>query len=124
MKQKPSMASRVRKMIEQGSSNKEIIEKLKIKPQIVYNMRYQLNKERGLGAIGKPTPAPASGIGTPPKQRRKVRAGTGITPPAPEPAINSLPITKPGEFVEMPITMVEPPSLWQRIKGWFRGVHA
>jgi len=34
---------------------------------------------------------------------------------------NTQPITA-GEWVDLPITMVEPkPTLWERIKGWFRG---
>lgn len=88
MRKKMSTAAKVRRMIEKGYTTKDIAEKLKVKPQVVYNIRYQVNKERGLGAIGKPAPTPADGIGTPPpkptkptKPTRKVRAGTGITAP-------------------------------------------
>ena len=82
MSKKLSTAEKVRRMIDQGHTNKAIIEKLGIKPQAVYNIRYQINKARGLGAIGTPTPVPVEGIGAPPKKRtRKVRAGTGITLP-------------------------------------------
>lgn len=129
MKKYKSTAQRIRALIDKGYNNKAIIEKLKCKPQAVYNIRYQLNKERGLGSIGA-LPKPVDGIGEPPKKRtRKVRAGTGIVPPA-----NDVPILKPtkpyapmqGEWVDrhepaLPITMIEPPTLWQRIKGWFRG---
>jgi len=74
MKRKLSTAGKVRRMIDQGHTNKAIIEKLGIKPQAVYNIRYQINKARGLGAIGTPTPVPVEGIGAPPKKRtRKVR---------------------------------------------------
>ena len=76
MSKKLSTAEKVRRMIDQGHTNKAIIDKLGIKPQVVYNMRYQINKARGLGAIGQATPHPAEGIGAPPKKRtRKVRAG-------------------------------------------------
>ena len=124
MKKYKSTAQRIRALIDKGYNNKAIIEKLKCKPQAVYNIRYQLNKERGLGSIGA-LPKPVDGIGEPPKKRtRKVRAGTGIASadawmpppllPVPEPS-------KPNEIKELPITMIEPPTLWQRIKGWFRG---
>ena len=130
MRKKLSTAEKVRRLIDQGHTNKAIIEKLGVKPQVVYNMRYQINKARGLGAIGKATPHPVEGIGAPPKRTRKVKpAGTGISPSA-----NDVPILKPtkpyapmqGEWVDrhepaLPITMIEPPTLWQRIKGWFRG---
>ena len=136
MKRKLSTAGKIRRMIDQGHTNKAIIEKLGIKPQAVYNIRYQINKARGLGAIGTPTPVPVEGIGAPPKKRtRKVRAGTGINPSA-----NAVPILKPtkpyepmpGEWVDRapvkaegepvyPITMIEKPTLWERVKGWFRG---
>jgi len=131
MKRKLSMAEKVRRLIDQGYTNKAIIEKLGIKPRVVYNMRYQLNKARGLGAIGQVTPTPTEGIGAPPKKRkytRRLPAGTGINPPDPAlvgPPIVTTPngeglVPKPGEFKELPITM-EQPTLWQRIKGWFRG---
>ena len=128
MRKKTSTAQRIRSLIDSGYNNKAIIEKLKCKPQAVYNIRYQLNKERGLGSIGA-LPNPVSGIGAPPKKRtRKVRAGTGIVSD-PKPVINpaqnmwlhDAPALQ-GAKPYMPITMIEPkPTLWQRIKGWFRG---
>jgi len=140
MKRKLSTAEKVRRMIDQGHTNKAIIEKLGIKPQAVYNIRYQINKERGLGAIGKPTPAPAEGIGAPPKRKRKVRAGTGINTIPVDPPINALPykvghptmedirnqygqapVRAEGEPV-FPITMIEPPTPWQRVKERFRNL--
>ncbi len=127
MRKKTSTAQRIRSLIDSGYNNKAIIEKLKCKPQAVYNIRYQLNKERGLGSIGA-LPNPVSGIGAPPKKRtRKVRAGTGIVSD-PKPVINPAqnayqfaPVKREGEPVYMPITMIEKPTLWERIKGWFRG---
>jgi len=135
MKKPTSMSAKVRRMIDQGHNNKAIVEKLGVKPQAVYNMRYQLNKARGLGAIGKPAPTPTAGIGAPPKKRtRKVKAGelASLPTPTPEPVITTSsgeayvlrPYPAPLQGVEpyMPITMIEPePTLWQRIKGWFRG---
>ena len=107
MRKKPSTAQRIRSMIDKGHNNKAIIEKLKCKPQAVYNIRYQLNKQRGLGSIGT-LPQPTDGIGAPPKPRKRKPEGTGIAhDPAP-----------------MAITMFEPEptlSLWQRVKRIFRG---
>ena len=125
MSKQISTTQRIRTLIDKGYNNKDIIAKLKCKPQAVYNIRYQLNKERGLGSIGE-LPKPTEGIGAPPKKRtRKIRAGTGIALDA-KPLINpaqnawqAAPVKREGEPV-FPITMVEP-TLWQRIKGWFRG---
>ena len=121
MKKPMSMSAKMRRMINQGHNNRAIIEKLGVKPQAVYNMRYQLNKARGLGAIGKPTPAPTTGIGAPPKRTRKVKAGElaslPTTPWTPPPI---LPVPEPKPY--MPITMVEPkPTLWERIVRFFKG---
>ena len=132
MRKRTPIAHKVRNMIEQGHTTKEIVAKLKVKPQIVYNMRYQVNKAKGLGSIGKPAPAPTEGVGTPPKRKytRKVRAGTGINAPDPAPIVTlpngtSYVLPKPVSQAEpgevMPITMIERPSLWQRITGWLRG---
>lgn len=116
MAKQKSMAQRVRGMIDRGHTNREIINKLGVKPQMVYNLRYQINKARGLGSIGKPTPKPAEGIGAPPKRVRRVRAGTGIN--IHEPLIMVAP-TKREPFA---ITMIEPePTLWERIKRFFTG---
>lgn len=136
MKRKLSTAEKVRRMIDQGHTNKAIIEKLGIKPQVVYNIRYQINKARGLGAIGTPAPTPVAGIGAPPKKRKYTRrapAGTGInqTPNLPLLAEPNEPVitTPHGEaYVLRPyplnsygeITMVEPPTLWERIKRFFK----
>ena len=121
MRKKTTTSQRIRSLIDSGYNNKAIIEKLKCKPQAVYNIRYQLNKARGLGSIGA-LPNPTDGIGAPPKRTRKIRAGTGIKS---EPyGFGSAPIKTEGQPVEymFPVTMIEPkPTLWQRIKGWFRG---
>ena len=121
---KQSTSQRIRALIDKGYNNKDIIAKLKCKPQAVYNIRYQLNKERGLGSIGA-LPKPTDGIGAPPKRKytRRVRGGKlASLPPAPH-EFGSAPIKAEGQPVAyMPITMVEPkPTLWERVKGWFRG---
>ena len=124
MKTKTSMAQRIRALIDKGYNNKDIIAKLQCKPQAVYNIRYQLNKERGLGSIGE-LPKPTEGIGVPPKRKytRKVRAGELASLPEPStyvhPAQNVYP--RPTLPTELEITMIEPPTLWQRVKRWFRG---
>jgi len=95
MRKKKSATQRVRELIEQGHNNKFIVDKLKCKPQVVYNVRYQINKTKGLGALSQ--------------------QGTGISTPL---------VWNPPPLMPMPITMEEPPTLWQRIKGWFRGTNA
>jgi hypothetical protein len=109
MRKKKSATQRVRELIEQGHNNKFIVDKLKCKPQVVYNVRYQINKTKGLGALSQQ----GTGISAPPLA---VWTSPSITP-------NTTPI-KAGEWVDLPITMEEPPTLWQRIKGWFRGTNA
>jgi hypothetical protein len=126
MRKKTTTSQRIRSLIDSGYNNKAIIEKIKCKPQAVYNIRYQINKARGLGSIGE-LPNPTNGIGAPPKRTRKIRAGELASLPPSKPAINpaqnAWPYDAPalqGAEPYMPITMVEP-TLWQRIKGWFRG---
>jgi hypothetical protein len=131
MAKQKSMSQRVREMIDRGYPNKTIIEKLGVKPQVVYNLRYQINKERGLGAIGKPAPRPSAGIGAPPKRTRKPRAKelASLPPTKPEPTEPVITTACGEAYVLRPypldsygqITMIEPPTLWERIKGWFRG---
>ena len=126
MKRKLSTAEKVRRMIDQGHTNKAIIEKLGCKPQAVYNIRYQVNKERGLGAIGKPAPTPAEGIGAPPKRTRKAKpVGTGIT--SATDVVNARPILRPkldsAPVQPYAITMIEPPpTAWERVKERFRNL--
>jgi hypothetical protein len=122
VKKQISISQRIRTMIDGGHNNKAIIDKLKCKPQAVYNIRYQVNKERGLGSIGS-LPKPTEGIGAPPKRRyvRKENAETGIT--APYPKVNPYqfaPMRPTTPMPDMQITIVKP-TLWQRVKEWFRG---
>jgi hypothetical protein len=119
MKKKPSTAQRIYAMIDSGYNNKAIIAIIKCKPQAVYNARYHLNKGRGLGSIGPA--APLANLDVPPKRKytRKVKAGTGIvdTRLMYNPAQNAYQFEPSSP---MHITMAEP-TLWERIKGWFRG---
>jgi hypothetical protein len=101
MAKQKSMTQRVRELIDRGYNNKTIIDKLGCKPQVVYNIRYTINKQRGLGAIGTPAPKPTEGIGAPPKRAYK-RKGTGIN----NPVTHDVPA--PAEPMPMPITMIEP----------------
>lgn len=129
-----SMSQRVREMIDRGHTNKTIIERLNVKPQVVYNMRYQINKARGLGSIGKPAPKPAEGIGTPPKRNVRPKELASIIEaerkqksalsPEQQHALVEETLRHHPEFLDKPpfaITMIEKPTLWERIKGWFRG---
>jgi hypothetical protein len=116
MPKQTSISQRIRALIERGYPNKSIIEKLNCKPQMVYNIRYQINKARGLGSL------PSA-----PKRKYTRRAGpvTGIAPdPWTPPDLVPVPTLKPTEPY-MPITMIETkPTLWERVKGWFRGANA
>ena len=114
MKKLNNTSQRIRVMIDGGHTNKAIIDRLKCKPQAVYNTRYQLNKERGLGSIGT-LPKPTVGIGAPPKRKytRRAKAETGI-------AYATNQYSWPYPHGTAPEIMTKP-TLWQRIKGWFRG---
>ena len=133
MRTKTNISQRIRSLIDGGYNNKAIIEKLKCKPQAVYNIRYQINKERGLGSIGT-LPKPKDGIGVPPKRAytRRIKAGTGIAlDPKVGDNVGGLVLTDVGNGVlrwvapprlpVLSVTMIEPPTLWERVKRWFRG---
>ena len=132
MNKQISTTQRIRTLIDKGYNNKDIIAKLKCKPQAVYNIRYQINKARGLGSIGE-LPNPTNGIGVPPKKRtRKIRAGELASLPEMSPerkrelsqALVAETLRHHPEFADKPpfaITMIEKPTLWERVKGWFRG---
>jgi transposase-like protein len=63
-----SKAAKVRKMLGDGVPPKEIAKRLGIKPQNVYNIKYQASKKQGVGALPKPTLI-KSGIVTAPRKR-------------------------------------------------------
>ena len=89
-----SLSQRIATLINKGVSNREIVTRLKCKPQQVYNTRYYMkNKE-------KPADKP--------KRKYVHKTTTPIaTPIAAE--VNAPLITR----------NYEEPSLWQRIKRWF-----
>jgi len=104
MRARTKVTKRIHALIDKGYTNKAIIKKLECKPQSVYNLRYRINRELGLGATdeSKKYTAPVDGIGVPPRKKRKYvrrNVGTGIS---------------------TPVFSVQP-TLWQRIKGWFNG---
>ena len=136
MRKQKTMTEKIRRMIDGGYTNKAIIEELGCKPQAVYNIRYQVNKERGLGALGAPAPKPVEGIGTPPK-KRKPRAkpvGTGITPTPMSPETRKQfaqelvaeTLRHHPEFANKPpfaITMIEPePTIFDKVRERFRNL--
>ena len=49
-----SKAEKVRKMLSEGIPPKEIARRVGVKPQNVYNIKYQTNKKQGIGALPKP----------------------------------------------------------------------
>jgi hypothetical protein len=128
MRTKTNTSQRIRTLIHKGYNNKAIIEKLQCKPQAVYNIRYQMNKERGLGSIGT-LPKPTDGIGAPPKRKYTRRVKAGDLASLPEPynvtTLNHQSVREqfgtPGTWKELPITMIETPTLWQRVVRFFKG---
>ena len=51
MAKKLSRAGKIRKLLSEGKTPREIATQMKITPQIVYNIRYQMNKKGGIGAL-------------------------------------------------------------------------
>jgi hypothetical protein len=119
---KINTAKRIRALISKGYNNKDIIDKLQCRPQAVYTVRYQVNKQRGLGSIGEGVAAPVDGIGTPPKRKyvRKVRAGkTNIVPETEWQPPLLLSVPEP----QMRITLIEPEPWWKvRVKNLARAL--
>ena len=100
MTEKLSNNEQIRRLIVAGYSNKHIIDKLKVKPQLVYNMRYQINKGRGLGSIGLTQPDPAEG---------------GVT------GINVSPATNISVVVEPEPKPLPKWRVWvNKVVGWFK----
>ena len=58
MSKKLSRAGKVRKLLAEGKTPREIATQMKITPQAVYNIRYQMNKKGGLGALQPMITAP------------------------------------------------------------------
>ena len=91
-KKKLSRAAKVRNMLDKGMKPREIADQLSIPVQTVYNIRYQYNKKKGIGALPKP-PLATDGIAS-------VRRKAGRPP---KKAIVVSPQTeKPGAFTQVP----------------------
>lgn len=113
MRNRKTKSQKIRDMIEAGHTTKDIVTKFKCKPQTVYSIRYLLNKSKGIATLGGKAAPAAQQQGIASLQR------TTITSPRPR----GRPRKNP-EPIALPIQMIEPPSLWQRVKGWFRGANA
>lgn len=96
-----SISQKVRRMVLAGHDNKFIIDKLKCKPHVVYNVRYQVNKQQGIGGLVPTKPTIESTIESP--------------------KANDVPLTPP---VDCPIPVPQEekkPTFFERIRRWFRG---
>ena len=117
MRKKMSMSAKIRRMIEGGRTNKEIIDKLKVKPGLVYNVRYHVEKAKREGT-GINAPAVVA-TPTAPKKRGRPRKN-----PLPDPK-DIVPAnyrsTPPGAVKQVPYESLIPTqsrSLWERVKDW------
>jgi len=92
-----SLSQKVKRMILAGHDNRFIINKLHCKPHVVYNMRYQVNKQQGIGGLVPTKPTIES------------------------PKANDVPLTPPVDY-PIPVPQEEEkPTLFERIRRWFRG---
>lgn len=100
------MTQRIAALIEKGVASKDIIAKLKCKPQQVYSTRYYMKKQAEVARMA---------------ERKKIKIVKLASGKNPKPVARPL----PSEIIESPemraplITYYEEPSLWQRIKSWF-----
>ena len=46
-----STNQKVRNLIAEGKSTKQIVKALNVSPQVVYNTRHRLNRKQGIGAL-------------------------------------------------------------------------
>lgn len=75
---RPSSTSvKIKRMIEVGATNQEIIAKLNCNPQLVYSVRYHHNKSKGIGALSTKAKPP---IIQPPQD-----TSSSLPPPVPVP---------------------------------------
>jgi hypothetical protein len=117
-RRKASMASKIRRMLAQGMTPKEIATKLRIDAQRVYYVRYQDNKKLGLGSLPA-TPEPTTTTTTITITAPVVTPTPIITPePAAPPPAVFVADTSCSRYLPDPPTRPEQPTLWQRVKGW------
>lgn len=91
VRKKLSRAAKVRNMLDKGMKPREIAGQLLIPVQTVYNIRYQYNKKKGIGALPVP-PLATDGIASVRRKSRSPRQPI-VVPPQTE---------KPGAFTQMP----------------------
>lgn len=101
-RKKLSRAAKVRNMLDKGMKPRDIADQLVIPVQTVYNIRYQYNKKKGVGALPKP-PLSQDGIAT---VRRRARADV---PPIVVPPVEEKPVA-PGRVVEVPANAFSSPN--------------
>lgn len=119
MGKKISMSAKVRRMVEAGHTNKEIIDKLKVKPGLVYNVRYNMAKaEREGTGINALTGTVTVKLPTPPKKRGRPRKVVAADHPPymiyPPKAVKQVPYES--------LIPTQSRSFWQRVKDWLFGV--
>jgi transposase-like protein len=86
MAKKQSRAAKVRKLLSEGVSPKEIAKKLNMNVQTVYNIRYQANKKQGVGALSEKIPTNSwgatGGIASAPRRRGRPPKQVIVVPPS------------------------------------------
>ena len=95
---KISRTTKIRGMIAEGFTTKDICEKLRCDPQSVYNLRWQMRRAQGLGALASTDTPTDTPTGTP----------TGTAAPAQRVDASSERSAAP--FVGQP-----KPTFWQRM---------
>jgi hypothetical protein len=95
-KAKISRSQRIRNMLKDGITPKEIAQACGVKPQVVYNIRYMMNKKGGIATLPKPK-LTKDGIANVPRKRGRPRKVSPTSAPTP---IVVPPSPLPGSFVE------------------------
>ena len=80
-KAKISKSQRIRNMLKDGKTPKEIAQACNVTPQVVYNIRYVMNKKGGIATLPKPK-LTRDGIATVPRKRGRPRKVSPIVGPA------------------------------------------
>jgi hypothetical protein len=117
-KRNHARAAKVRAMISQGYTTTDICEKLRVRPQAVYNIRWQMKRSLGLGALPLPAaptdtsdlPAHASLSVPPPFASSTPTPIYTTTPAAPNAAL--MPVSARSEEHEAPTPKL---PFWRRV---------